>query len=405
MTADKKIFFSVSLLSIYIFLKEKYKNNIDNTQESIDLEIISKMLSKLEKYQHLPNKLNIVKDAYNEFLNCKVDSKIDENKLFDTVSTIIITLSEDEKKYILNSILFVANNDKRITDEEKELISQVNYLLGFKTDFNKIMKDFAKSEFSAPVSTIKLVIFFVIILTIVLGACFYFYKEQSNKINIFKNERVVFSEMSFNRYVIYQNSFFKDDHFLKQAIFYFDGIAEIGFESKNIKYNPVTKEVTLLYKDKPFIINTSFNNVLLVDQIDPQPISEEAARRVAGGLALVGGYAGSVAGGTVGNLVGTVMPNLKLIAPAVGMGAGAIIGGTGTYYITKNLLEGVKVTSEISVEEKEKVKVSSKELINEVLNIDDRLIELYKNSFKSYIKNKYASVGIEVNNIKYEEVK
>lgn len=406
MTADKKIFFSISLLSIYIFLKEKYKNNdMDDAQKDKDLETVGKMLSKLEKYQHLPNKHNIVQNAYNEFSNCKVDSKIDEKKIFDIVSTSIEELSEDEKKYILNSVIFVANSDKKITNEEKELILQVNYLLGFKTDFNNIMKDFSKSEFSAPISTTKLVMLLVIILTVVLGICFYFYKEQSNKINIFKNERVVFNEMSFNRYVIYQNSFGEDKHLLKQAIFYFDGVAEIGFEPKNIKYNPVTKEITLLYKDRPFIINTSFNNILLVDKINPKSITTDEAKLVAGGLALVGGYTGSVAGKAVGNLVGTVMPNLKLIAPIVGIGVGSVVGGAGTYFISKKLLEGVKISSEITVEEQEKVKVSSKELINEVLNNDNMLIELYINSFESFIKNKYASIGIEVNNIKYEEVK
>lgn len=406
MTADKKIFFSISLLSIYIFLKEKYKNNdMDDAQKDKDLETVGKMLSKLEKYQHLPNKHNIVQNAYNEFSNCKVDSKIDEKKIFDIVSTSIEELSEDEKKYILNSVIFVANSDKKITNEEKELILQVNYLLGFKTDFNNIMKDFSKSEFSAPISTTKLVMLLVIILTVVLGICFYFYKEQSNKINIFKNERVVFNEMSFNRYVIYQNSFVEDKHLLKQAIFYFDGVAEIGFEPKNIKYNPVTKEITLLYKDRPFIINTSFNNILLVDKINPKSITTDEAKLVAGGLALVGGYTGSVAGKAVGNLVGTVMPNLKLIAPIVGIGVGSVVGGAGTYFISKKLLEGVKISSEITVEEQEKVKVSSKELINEVLNNDNMLIELYINSFESFIKNKYASIGIEVNNINYEEVK
>ena len=406
MTADKKIFFSISLLSIYIFLKEKYKNNdMDDAQKDKDLETVGKMLSKLEKYQHLPNKHNIVQNAYNEFSNCKVDSKIDEKKIFDIVSTSIEELSEDEKKYILNSVIFVANSDKKITNEEKELILQVNYLLGFKTDFNNIMKDFSKSEFSAPISTTKLVMLLVIILTVVLGICFYFYKEQSNKINIFKNERVVFNEMSFNRYVIYQNSFGEDKHLLKQAIFYFYGVAEIGFEPKNIKYNPVTKEITLLYKDRPFIINTSFNNILLVDKINPKSITTDEAKLVAGGLALVGGYTGSVAGKAVGNLVGTVMPNLKLIAPIVGIGVGSVVGGAGTYFISKKLLEGVKISSEITVEEQEKVKVSSKELINEVLNNDNMLIELYINSFESFIKNKYASIGIEVNNINYEEVK
>lgn len=406
MIEDKKIFFSISLLSLYIFFKEKYKSStIDDTKKDIDLETVGKMLSKLDKYQHLPNKHDIVKNAYNEFLNCKVDLKIDENRLFEMVSKNIEELSEDKKIYILNSIIFIANSDKKITDEEKELISQVSYLLGFKSDFNKIMKDFYKSDFQNPISTVKIIMFFIIVLAGILAIGFYFYKKQENKINMFDKERVVFNEMTFNRYVIYKNSFIENGYFLKQAIFYFDGVVEIGFDSKNINYNPITKEITLLYKEKPFIVNTSFNNILLADKIDPEPVTEGEAKLVAGGLAIVGGYAGGVVGGKAGNIVGTVLPNLKLIAPLVGGGVGAIVGGAGTYFVAKNMLEGVKLSSDISKEEEEKVKIDSKKLINEVFNNDEKLLELYVNSFEIYLKNKYASVGIEVNNIKYKEVK
>lgn len=414
MLKDKEIFFSISLLSIYIFFKEKYKDNImDDSKKNIELENIGKLLSKLSKYQYLPNKHIIVEDAYNEFLNCKVNLKIDENKMFEIVSKNIETLSEDEKKYVLNSIIFIANIDKKITNEEKELITQVNYLLGFRMDFSKIMEDFNKSEFATPISTVKIVLFFMIIVMILAVGLFYFYKNQDNKINIFKNERVVFNEMTFNRYVIYKNSFVENKFFLKQAIFYFDGVAEIGFDPKNINYNSITKEVTLLYKNNPFIVNTSFNNIFLVDKIDPEPISVDEAKLVAGGLAMVAGYAGAVAGGkaggTVGNLVGTAMPNLKLIAPVIGTGIGSVVGGAatglGAYYITKNILGGMQLSSDITKEEEEKVKVDSKKLINEVFNNDEMLLDLYINSFENFIKNKYASVGIEVTNIKYKEVK
>ncbi|MDX9901588.1 MAG: hypothetical protein RBT22_08875 [Aliarcobacter sp.] len=275
------------------------------------------------------------------------------------------------------------------------------------------MEDFNKSEFATPISTVKIVLFFMIIVMILAVGLFYFYKNQDNKINIFKNERVVFNEMTFNRYVIYKNSFVENKFFLKQAIFYFDGVAEIGFNPKNINYNSITKEVTLLYKNNPFIVNTSFNNIFLVDNIDPEPISVDEAKLVAGGLAMVAGYAGAVAGGkaggTVGNLVGTAMPNLKLIAPVIGTGIGSVVGGAatglGTYYITKNILGGMQLSSDITKEEEEKVKVDSKKLINEVFNNDEMLLDLYINSFENFIKNKYASVGIEVTNIKYKEVK
>lgn len=404
--SDKEKFFSISLLSLFMYFKEKYKtNDIDDSNKNKDLEIIGKMLSKLEKYQHIPNKHEIVEDSYLKLLDCKKDSKIDENKLFNIVSDMSKDLSDEDKKYILNSVIFVANNDKKITDEEKELISQVNHLLGFKTNFKTIIKDFNKSEFSTPISTFKILLMLITIFIFIGVICFYFYREQSNKINIFKNDRVVFSDMSFNRYVIYKNSYQISEYFLKQAVFYFDGVAEIGFDPKNIKYNPVTKEITLFYKEKPFIVNTSYNNVLLVDKIDPKPISEDDAKKIAGGFAIVGGYVGAQAGSVLGSFVGTVKPELKVIAPILGASTGAVLGGVGVYFTAKNILEDAKLTDDISKEEEEKVKLESKKLIDYVLYTDTQLFDLYKNSFDSFIKNKYASVGIEVIAIKYEEVK
>jgi hypothetical protein len=225
-------------------------------------------------------------------------------------------------------------------------------------------------------------------------------------VKIFKGDRLVFSEISLTRYVISKNSYINDtEHFRKQAIFYFNGDAEIGINPKNIKYDLITKNVTILYKDNPFIVNPSFDGVLLVDKINPEGISEDEAKIIAGGVAIVAGYAGVKAGGIMGGIVGTVMPQFKLIAPAVGAVAGGLVGTTGSYFLTKNILDGMKISSNISKEEEEKVKNSGKELITKVLNNDKKLIEFYMNDLKDYLKNKYASVGVEVNNIEYKEVK
>lgn len=406
MTENKKIFFSISLLSIYIYFKDKYKNHIDNVGLDEDLKIITKQLSAIDKYQHLTNKHEIVKKAYNEFLNCNKETIIDEDKMFDTVSVNIEGLDEKDRKYVLNSIIFIANRDKKISEEEKELIIQVAHLLNLKTDFKQIMKDFNKSEFSEPISTLKITMIMLSILVLILGICLYFYKEQTNKVNIFKGDRLVFSEISFNRYVIYKNSFIDNSkHFRKQAIFYFDGKAEIGINPKNIKYDLMTKDITILYKENPFIVNPSFRDVLLVDKINPESITEGEAKLIAGGVAIVAGYAGVKAGGTIGGIVGTVMPQFKLIAPAVGAVAGGLAGTTGSYFLAKNVLDGMEISSNISKEEEEKVKNSGKELITKVLSNDKKLIEFYMNDLKDYLKNKYASVGVEVNNIEYKEVK
>lgn len=406
MTENKKIFFSISLLSLYIYFKDKYKNtNMDNIDLDADFQYIVNKLSKIDKYQHLTNKQDIVQDAYNKFLDCKKDSIIDEDKMFEIVHNNVQALDEDDRKYILNCIIFIANRDKKISDEEKELVVQVAHLLNLKTEFKKIMEDFNKSEFAEPISSTKIVILSLILLSIIISVCFYFYKEQNNKINIFKGERVVFSEISFNRYVIYKNSFINDGHFLKQGVFYFDGTAEIGINPKNIKYDVLTKDITILYKDNPFVVSPTFNYILLADKIDPKGITEDEAKLVAGGLTIVAGYAGAKAGGFAGSIVGTFMPSLKLIAPITGTIIGGLAGGTGTYFFVKNKMEGMKLTSDISKKEEEKVKEDGRKLIAEVLNNDVKMLELYINSFEIYLKSKYASIGIEVNNIKYKEVK
>lgn len=407
MTENKKIFFSISLLSLYIYFKDKYKNyNTDSVNLDEDFQIITKKLSAIDKYQHLTNKHEIVKKAYSEFLNCNKETIIDEDKMFDIVSVNIEGLDEKDRKYVLNSVIFIANRDKKISEEEKELIIQIAYLLNLKTDFKQIMQDFNKSEFSEPISTLKITMIMVSILVLILGICLYFYKEQTNKVNIFKGDRLVFSEISFNRYVIYKNSYINDtEHFRKQAIFYFNGDAEIGINPKNIKYDLITKNVTILYKDNPFIVNPSFDGVLLVDKINPEEITENEAKIIAGGVAIVAGYAGVKAGGVIGGIAGTVMPKFKLIAPTVGTVAGGLAGTTGAYFLTKNILDGMKISSNISKEEEEKVKNSGRKLITEILNNDKKLIEFYMNDLKDYLKNKYASVGVEVNDIEYKEVK
>ena len=406
MIDDRKIFFAVSLLSLYIVLKEQNKSDfVDEAEKNKELEKLTKKLSKLDRYQHLTNKSTVVEEAYQEFLNHKVDLKVDEQKLLEFVSKDIAQLTEETKKYILNCVIFVAHDDKKISDEEKELIIQISHILGFKTNFNNLLNNYKKSEFGDSISSTKIMIVLLILFVAILSICFYFYKSMESKVKIFGNETVVFSELSFNRYIIYQNTFFENDYFLKQAIFYFDGTADIGFDPKNIDYNRVTKEITLSYKANPFIVNTSFNNILLVDKISPESISKEEASKFAGGLSLIGAYAGLTAGGAAGSAVGTFFPQIKFIAPLVGSGGGALVGGASTYFVSKNFLEGIKISSEISKEEEERVKIESKNLINNVLNNEKSMMELYINSFDSFIKNKYSSFGLEVKSIKYKEAK
>lgn len=408
MSNNKQEFYNISLLSIYVVLKDK--KELDYYKESDKNKILTLINSKLRnssRYQYLTNKKFILEDSYNNFEKYIVDSKVDEEKLLNFVLKNTNHLNEEIKEYILNCVIHIAYDDKKISNEEQELITQISHMLGYKTNFNYLMSNYKKSEFGDSFSTAIIIIVFIIFLVVISSIGFYFYKQgdDKDKIKIFGNETVVFSEISFNRYVIYKNTFFENKHLLKQAVFYFDGIVDIGFNPNNINYNPTTKEIIFSYTDSPFVTNTIFKNILLVDKISPEPISEEEASKFAGGLAILGAYGGFVTGAKTGILVGTLFPNLKLISPIVGSGVGSLVGGSATYFASKKILEGVKITSEITKKEEEMVKIESKNLINDIFKKEQSMLELYLNHFESFIKTKYASYGLEVKNIQYKEVK
>lgn len=405
---DKEIFYNISLLSLYMHFKEKYKNiKIDDSKKEKDLETVKAILIKLDEYQHLPNKIAIIDKAYTELLNCKQEFSIDEDKLFELVSSSVETLSVDKKKYILNSIILVAQRDNKISTEEKELILQISHLLGFKSNFTEIIKEFKKSNLSGSASTWKIIVFFIISLTIISAVGYYFYKDKTNTVKLFNNEKVVFSELSFNRYVLYMNTFdtFAIKYYLKQAVFYFDGSAEISFDPKGIKYNSINKELILSYPINIFKVNTSYRNILEIDKIDTEAISKEEARVFGGVLSIAGAGVGAVVGSNAGGIVGTLLPQFKVLAPIIGGVTGGVVGGAGTYLMASTLLDGTKISDDISKKEIEQIKIDGKKLINYALTNDEALVNMYKNSFETYIKAKYASVNLEIKEIKYEEVK
>lgn len=396
---DKKIFFDISILSLYIFLKEKYKNHfINQKNKNDDIKEVSILLLKNQKYIYIKNKQFIINDAYEKLISCYDNSILDEEKLFSFLD--IQNLNENEKKDILNGIFFVANRDNKISDIEKELIVQIDHSFNLNRNYNEILNEFNKSEYKESFSTKKLLlylsIFFVFALTVFL---YFLLIKKEEEIKIFDNKRVVFNELSFNRYAIYKNQFNdKNSYYLKQAVFYISGRSEIAFNPENIKYDSKNSEI-ILYKnkltDKYFDIYLDYNPILLVDKIDPQPLTEELKGEITAFITVAGVVGGTIAGQKIGMLTGALPESIF---------GGAALGGIAGYGISKALIsDDFKLSKDISKKEEDIAISESKNAIKELLLSDKNLENVYKKEFEEYIKSKYLSYGISINKIKYEE--
>jgi len=408
MEEDKNVFNAICLLSAYILTKEiaKEKLESDALKEKV-LEELIKRISKLEKYAHIPDKRKFALGAVENILSTLHNNKIDEEEFFEKVRELTRSLGQDLKDYVLNSLIFVAFIDNKISDEEKELILQVSNILGYKYTFKQLLSRYKRSEFTS-VPKWKYIVVLGVLFIFVVGVVSYFYFQEKNKYNIFKQEKISFNQVSFNRLVVYKNaSDNAESHFLKVAVFYLSGTADISVSTAKYDFNPITNTFTLYYSGiSPFIIDLDTKKALLVDKIDPQPISPDEAKMIAGGVGLVGSGLGAVAGAKLSGLITSVIPGgtlthlpVKLISSVAG---GVIVGGTSAYIAFK-VFDGFRLNNALSETEKTTVIEKGKQLIKLALYESPELQEMYKKNFEAYLTRKYASLGYEVKNVVFEK--
>jgi len=336
---------------------------------------------------------------------------LDEESFFAIIREETKNFKKTEKIYILNSIIYVAYIDKKISDKEKESILQVASLLQFDTNYKKILAEYNKSEFGKSLSKFYITAVIVIFAAIVSVSGIFIIRNQmdmSNKINNYEKKYVVFSEVFFNRYVIYKNVFaIGDGYFEKQAVFYLAGSAEIAFNPKysSLTYNPTNHIVTCSYhRNFPFDLIQNFTSEVLVDEIKPKNISEEDAKNLGFVVGIVSGIGGAYLGGKASALISPFLPaNLRPLSSLAGGVLGGVSGSAIGYFVTSNILEGVKITSDIAQKEKEAVVYAGKKLLLATLKADKNMISIYKEQFVKYIKRKYAKNGIEVAKVEFEQ--
>ncbi len=398
----QKKFYLISLITTYAVLKEDYSDVVYGIekQETKDINKIISLLQPLEKFITIPDKKDYINKSFLELekIFC-CDSMGKEGTFFQKIheyGKILDTTAEKEE--VLNILLYVINIDNKITDIEKELLLQVADKFGIDHDYNKLLKSYKKSALKKPVPILKMSLIASIIILPLLGLLYYFSLSNNHGVtNVFNDKKIMFSKITFNRFVIYQNKYdVESTHFAKQAVFNIYGTAEVGFEPKNLTYDAVSKILTYhLPKTSPYMVEMS-SKVKLIDQANPVPLSEEEAKKLASGVAIVGGLAGA----KVGSSLGSLYPG------AGGKIGGAVLGGVGGG-VTSGLLaysglSGLKVSKDISRKERKIVVEGSKEKIQNLLELSPDLTQTYEKSFERYIKTLYALHGLEVKKIEYD---
>lgn len=143
---EKKIFTIIVKNSIFAFIKEKYTNCIvEDKDTNKNINAISLLLVKLEKYAHIPDKKSIIKSEYNSILSLMIDGCIQEDNFLKLLKSDTEDLTVDEKSYILNAVIYVINEDKKISDNEKEVILQISRFLNINDSYDKLLSDFNTS--------------------------------------------------------------------------------------------------------------------------------------------------------------------------------------------------------------------------------------------------------------------
>jgi len=399
-----RIFQTISLLSTYIYIKEKHQSNLIDIENKNELLEIKKLITRLEKYSHIADKEKIIEENYKNILGRIKNGSLSEASLIEDVKSATADLDEGEKTYILNSVIYIAYKDNMLSDTEWGQIKQVSNTLGFTNTKKNIEKNYNNSEFNKSISNSILLSIYLLIITLVIGFAYWYYSSNKQDINIFKNEKIVFSEVSYNRYVVYKNKYsvdssFGTDYFLKQEVFYLSGSAEISIDPNYLNYNANTHTLTITYpKHQLFKVSINFNKTKSVDSISPKEISKEDARKVG---AIVG-IAGAVTGAIVANKMSSIVPPPYSIAVS---GIGAAIGTFTGYAVTTSALNGLKLSKDITEREKQLVVKTAKQLILVSLKFDKKLHKMYLKSFEKYITLKYGTIGVVVENIVYKELK
>ena len=221
---------------------------------------------------------------------------------------------------------------------------------------------------------------------------------------LFNNEKVVFSELDFNRMLVYKNKYqTNNEHFLKQAVFYITGKADISFQPNSLDYNYTTQTLTLFHsKNRRFDIDVDYN-ISLIDQINPKPLSSEEAIKISAVVGLVAAVGGGMIGHKIHSTVGSFLPK-NTTSDIITTGAVGIATGSTVFFMSNSMLDQLQIMEELTQSELFEVEKQAIAMIKSLLLNEPELFAVYQDKFETYIKSIYAMRNMNIDTIIYKEL-
>jgi len=406
MQKDIKKFSLIVKGSIYAYLKEKYPNyKIKAEDKEKNINQIIKHFNKLEAFAHIPDKELIIEETYNKIVDYMLNKEFRESKLLEDIQENTQNLSKEEKESILNGIIYSMELDNKISSNEKNIVIQITKFLNIDNNYNDIIKNYNKSKYKKEKFPIFTFLTGILIIVAIASGMYWKYLQIKNIKNYFDKSQLVFSEVYFNKFVIYKNrTNIQSKYFKKSAVYYLSGKADIGINLDDLKYEPITKTLTIInHSPSIFTVEINLNETIEVDKTNPKPISSEEASKMASYVGFAGAIAGAKVGSKTTNIISRFLPkHLSFLSNAVGATAsGIIVGGTG-YYVTNKILDGLSLSKDITEKEKAEVIRTAKSLIKAKLLTEAELQKEYKKKFEQLIKREFAKNNKVIKHVIYK---
>ncbi len=417
-------------LGIHFQIRDQQIQETDQLEEKNLGELaqsIHNILNELEEFSGILNKTQLVKNAAEGYVQI-MPEEIDDEAFFEQLIPHLKEADMNSRKNFIDGAIYIAKrNDNVISEEEKNLLEYLYNELEVSSDnldqyMDNTIKDKKKRGKNKKSSNLKKIAPGIVLILVLSGVLFYlFNQDRAVRIEDSKLSNVVYKKIYFERYVVAGNykGGSRSKKLGKMIIFYIKGNADVKFDLKNLELKKISdNQYTAVYYNKqakqrlsknslPFSIDVNIapKDYYQIKEIQPDPISESEAKKVAKPAGVLAGIAGGVVGAQLGGSVGSATGNP--VFSLLGMGTGGLLGagaaGSAGYVATSNFLTGAQITSDINQGDKEKILHKSKLLVASDILLKDSVVSKLQKDFEEYVKSFYKQFDIKVSDIKYQK--
>ena len=179
---------------------------------------------------------------------------------------------------------------------------------------------------------------------------------------------LIFKRVEFSKFIIHGSAAGTSGYTDRLNVFHIKGSADFEFDLSRLSVDKeqsdyALKKLVLRYKEGdslPLLVNVNIapENVTLIHEIVPKPISRESAQKVAKVAAIPASGVGALLGGKIGAEV----VKIPVLGGIMGGALGGALAGGGSYIATRNFLTGFSLASN-TLGDKERILNQVKPLI------------------------------------------